>query len=127
MLITTLVVSFLVCCRLEVRCGYAGVVSIYTEYKEIGMQCEPITGFECRKVAELSVTLHSEPQVTVHLPLQAIKPSAVAYMTCGTRVTNPSFSIHVIALMNCCNNNTKNEAVLSFIIQVHSCFWLTPY
>jgi len=25
MLITTLVVSFLVCCRLEVRCGYAGV------------------------------------------------------------------------------------------------------
>ena len=27
MLITTLVVSFLVCCRLEVRCGYAGVVS----------------------------------------------------------------------------------------------------
>ena len=27
MLITTLVVSFLVCCRLEVRCGQAGVVS----------------------------------------------------------------------------------------------------
>jgi len=27
MLITTLVVLFLVCCRLEVRCGYAGVVS----------------------------------------------------------------------------------------------------
>ena len=27
MLVTTLVVSFLVCCRLEVRCGYAGVVS----------------------------------------------------------------------------------------------------
>ena len=27
MLITTLVVSFLVCCVLEVRCGYAGVVS----------------------------------------------------------------------------------------------------
>ena len=27
MLITTLVVSFLVCCMLEVRCGYAGVVS----------------------------------------------------------------------------------------------------
>ena len=27
MLITTLAVSFLVCCRLEVRCGYAGVVS----------------------------------------------------------------------------------------------------
>jgi len=27
MLITTLVVSFLVCCRLEVKCGYAGVVS----------------------------------------------------------------------------------------------------
>ena len=27
MLITTLVVSFLVCCRLDVRCGYAGVVS----------------------------------------------------------------------------------------------------
>ena len=27
MLITTLVVSFLVCCRLEVRCGSAGVVS----------------------------------------------------------------------------------------------------
>jgi len=27
LLITTLVVSFLVCCRLEVRCGYAGVVS----------------------------------------------------------------------------------------------------
>jgi len=27
MLITTLVVSFLVCCRLEVRCGLAGVVS----------------------------------------------------------------------------------------------------
>jgi len=27
MLITTLVVSFLVCCRLEVSCGYAGVVS----------------------------------------------------------------------------------------------------
>ena len=28
MLITTLVVSFLVCCMLEVRCGYAGVVSV---------------------------------------------------------------------------------------------------
>jgi len=27
MLVTTLVVSFLVCCRLEVRCGSAGVVS----------------------------------------------------------------------------------------------------
>jgi len=27
MLITTLVVSFLVCCMLEVRCGLAGVVS----------------------------------------------------------------------------------------------------
>jgi len=27
MLITTLVVSFLVSCMLEVRCGYAGVVS----------------------------------------------------------------------------------------------------
>jgi len=27
MLITTLVVLFLACCRLEVRCGYAGVVS----------------------------------------------------------------------------------------------------
>jgi len=27
MLFTTLVVSFLVCCRLEVRCGFAGVVS----------------------------------------------------------------------------------------------------
>ena len=27
MLITTLVVSFFVCCRLEVRCGYAGVES----------------------------------------------------------------------------------------------------
>ena len=27
MLITTLVISFLVCCRLEVRCGYVGVVS----------------------------------------------------------------------------------------------------
>ena len=27
MLITTLVVSFLVCCRLEVSCGEAGVVS----------------------------------------------------------------------------------------------------
>jgi len=27
MLITTLVVSFLSCCSLEVRCGYAGVVS----------------------------------------------------------------------------------------------------
>jgi len=27
MFITTLVVSFLVCCMLEVRCGYAGVVS----------------------------------------------------------------------------------------------------
>ena len=27
-LITTLVVSFLVCCMLEVRCGYAGVVSV---------------------------------------------------------------------------------------------------
>ena len=27
MLITTLVVSFLVCCRLEVRCGWVGVVS----------------------------------------------------------------------------------------------------
>jgi len=27
MLITTLLVSFLVCCRLEVRCGLAGVVS----------------------------------------------------------------------------------------------------
>ena len=27
MLITTLVVSFLVCCRLEIRCGYVGVVS----------------------------------------------------------------------------------------------------
>jgi len=27
MLITTLVVSFLVCCRLEVRCGYTRVVS----------------------------------------------------------------------------------------------------
>ena len=27
MLITTLVFSFLVCCRLEVRCGQAGVVS----------------------------------------------------------------------------------------------------
>jgi len=27
MLITTLVVSFLVCCRLEVRCSKAGVVS----------------------------------------------------------------------------------------------------
>ena len=27
MLITRLVVSFLVCCRLEVRCGLAGVVS----------------------------------------------------------------------------------------------------
>jgi len=27
MLITTLVVSFLVCCRLEVRCGWPGVVS----------------------------------------------------------------------------------------------------
>jgi len=27
MLITTLVISFLVCCRLEVRCGWAGAVS----------------------------------------------------------------------------------------------------
>ena len=27
MLVTTLVVSFLVCCRLEVRCGEVGVVS----------------------------------------------------------------------------------------------------
>jgi len=27
MLVTTLVVSFLVCCMLEVTCGYAGVVS----------------------------------------------------------------------------------------------------
>jgi len=27
MLITTLVVSFLVCCMLEVRCSWAGVVS----------------------------------------------------------------------------------------------------
>jgi len=27
MLITTLVVSFLVCCRLEVRCSWAGLVS----------------------------------------------------------------------------------------------------
>jgi len=27
MLITTLVVSFLVCCMLEVRCGWAGVAS----------------------------------------------------------------------------------------------------
>jgi len=27
MLITTLVISFLVCCMLEVRCGYARVVS----------------------------------------------------------------------------------------------------
>jgi len=27
MLITTLFVSFLVCCMLEVRCGWAGVVS----------------------------------------------------------------------------------------------------
>jgi len=27
MLITTLVVPFLVCCMLEVRCGYGGVVS----------------------------------------------------------------------------------------------------
>ena len=27
MLITTLVVSFLLCCTLEVRCGLAGVVS----------------------------------------------------------------------------------------------------
>jgi len=27
MLITTLAVSFLVCCRLKVRCGYTGVVS----------------------------------------------------------------------------------------------------
>ena len=27
MMITTLVVSFLVCCRLEVRCSQAGVVS----------------------------------------------------------------------------------------------------
>ena len=27
MVIATLVVSFLVCCRLEVRCGYVGVVS----------------------------------------------------------------------------------------------------
>jgi len=27
MLITTLVVSFLICCMLEVRCGFVGVVS----------------------------------------------------------------------------------------------------
>ena len=30
MLITILVVSFLVCCRLEVRCGYAGLYSSLT-------------------------------------------------------------------------------------------------
>jgi hypothetical protein len=29
MLITTLVISFLVCCGLDVRCGLAGVVSVH--------------------------------------------------------------------------------------------------
>jgi hypothetical protein len=33
------------------------------------MRNETTTGFECCKVAEL----RSEPQVTVHLPLQVIK------------------------------------------------------
>ena len=38
-LINTLVVSFLVCCRLEVRCGEAGVVSGLQANQERNAQC----------------------------------------------------------------------------------------
>jgi len=47
-LITTLVVSFLVCCRLEVRCGQAGVVS--------GLQAET-RALACSPDATVSSTL----------------------------------------------------------------------
>jgi len=40
MLITTLVVSFLVCCMLEVRCGFAGVV---TGLQAKALACSPDT------------------------------------------------------------------------------------
>jgi len=49
MLITTLVVSFLVCCRLEVRCGYAGVVSGLqlsdNEVAFVACPCLPLPGY----------------------------------------------------------------------------------
>ena len=43
MLITTLVVSFLVCCMLEVKCGWAGVMSVLQAKAFCVLACSPDT------------------------------------------------------------------------------------
>ena len=55
MLLTTLVVSFLVCCVLEVRCSYAGVVS--------GLQAK----------AQLSCTIYSPSTEGTNFPCSCLE------------------------------------------------------
>ena len=63
MLITTLAVSFLGCCRLEVRCGWVGVVSGLQAIAMSGLQAIAMSGLQA-----IAIDIACSPDTTPAQP-----------------------------------------------------------